>query len=210
MLLSTAVNSNSSPEKIIGEPVWKKSGYFSDEKADFEKRNFPENALCYINQGYIYTVKGGELTIYNYNHILVQLVVAANQPKDIDQHTFPKNEVKLVVCLYDIATGEFLGLQKRLAYIILRGDKEECFFSYGYSEKRSKALYSVAKEKIPNVIISTSFKKHYHEIMNKRRHNEEFSGLFFYLLSITDRKEKINQHRDNVNLNLIQIVVQLT
>ena len=37
-----------------------KIGFFSDERADFnfEKRNFTENALCYINQGYIFTVKG--------------------------------------------------------------------------------------------------------------------------------------------------------
>ena len=114
--------------------------------------------------------------------------------KNINQHTLAKNEVNLVVCLYDTDTGEFLGLQKWLAYIILRGDEEECLFSYGYSEKISKTLYSVAKKKIPNAIISTCLKKHYYGIMNERRPNEEFSALFFYLPSITDRKEKIKQH----------------
>ena len=39
--------------------------------------------------------------------------------------------------------------------------------------------------------------------MNDRWHNEEFSGVFFYLLSITDRKEKTKQYRDNFNLNPI-------
>ena len=29
-------------------------------------------------------------------------------------------------------------------------------------------------------------------IMNEQQHNEEFSGVFFYLPSTTDRKEKIN------------------
>ena len=75
------------------------------------------------------------------------------------------------------------------------------FFSYGYSEKKSLVLYSVAKEKIPNAFISTCFKKHFPEIMNERWHNEEFSGIFFYLPSTTYCKEKINQHRDNVSLN---------
>ena len=30
---------------------WKKHGYFSNERANFniEKRNFPENTLCYFN-----------------------------------------------------------------------------------------------------------------------------------------------------------------
>ena len=81
-------------------------------------------------------VKGGELAMYNYNHILGQVVVAANQPKDIDQYTPAKNQVKLTVCLYDTTTGEFQGIAMRLAYIILRGDEEECFFSYGYPEKK--------------------------------------------------------------------------
>ena len=196
---------NSTHEKISGEQVWKRNGYFSDEKADLniEKQNFPENALCYINQGYISTFKGSELAMYNHNHILGPLVVAANQPKDIDQYTPAKDEVKLAVCLYDISTGKFQGIAMRLAYIILRGDKEECFFSYGYSEKKSLVLYLAVKEKIPNAFISACFKKHFHEIMNKRRHSEEFSQLFFDLPSITDRKEKINQHRDNVNLSPI-------
>ena len=40
-------------ERISGKPIWKKFGYFRDEKANFniEKKNFPENALFYVNQG---------------------------------------------------------------------------------------------------------------------------------------------------------------
>ena len=75
------------------------------------------------------------------------------------------------------------------------------FFSYRYNEKKSKVLYSATKDKIPNAVITTSFKRHFWEVLNERRHNEEFSTLFYFLPSITDRKEKMNQHRDNVNLN---------
>ena len=56
--------------------------------------------------------------MYNHNHILGQIVVAANQPKDIDQYMPPKNDVKLAVCLYDTSTGEFQGIAIRLVYII--------------------------------------------------------------------------------------------
>ena len=58
-----------------------------------------------------------------------------------------KDEVKLVTCLYDKSTGQFNGLKLQLAYIVLRGDREEVFFSYGVNEKKSSVLYSVPKEK---------------------------------------------------------------
>ena len=106
LLLST--NSQLSG-KISRDTVWRKQGFFSDERADFnlEKRNFPENALCYINQEY--AVKGGELAIYNHVFILGQLRVAANQPKDIETYDCTKNEAKLIGCLYDQLTAEVLG-----------------------------------------------------------------------------------------------------
>ena len=50
----------------------------------------------------------------------------------------------------------------------------ECFFWYGFNEKKSKVLYSSSKDRIPNAVISIYFKKHFHEILNKRRHNDEF------------------------------------
>ena len=68
-------------------------------------------------------------------------------------------------------------------------------------------MHSVTKEKIPNFIISTCFKKHYHGIMNERRYNEKFYDLIFYLPSTPDKKEKINLHWDNVNLNPIDCSV---
>ena len=48
-----------------------------------------------------------------------------------------------------------------------------------------------------------SFKKYFHQILNERCHNEEFPTFFYFLPLITDRKEKINQYKENVNLNLI-------
>ena len=70
-------------------------------------------------------------------------------------------------------TGVFNGLRLRLAYKILRGDKKEAFFSYGVDNKESTILYSLSKEIIPNALVSTCFKKHFNEVMDKRR-------LFFF------------------------------
>ena len=129
-------------------------------------------------------------------------MVTANQPENIDKYVCENNEVKLTICLYDKLTGEFKGSRIQLAYIILRGDKEESFFSYRVNSKKSSVLCSVAKQRIPNGIVSTCFKKRYHEIMNEGRHNEEPSSLFFFLSSITDKKEKINVNLNPINCSL--------
>ena len=63
----------------------------------------------------------------------------------------------------------------------------ESFF-YHMASIRIKHLFS-SKQKIPDTFISTSFKKHCSEIMNERKEKEDFSMLFCYLPSITDRKE---------------------
>ena len=80
-------------------------------------------------------VKGGELAMYNHNHILGQLFVTTNQPKDIDQYTPAKNKVRLAVCLYDTSTGEFQGIAVKLAYIILCGDDKERFLAMGIRKR---------------------------------------------------------------------------
>ena len=82
-----------------------------------------------MNQGYLPTVKSGELAIYNHNFIRDQLIVAANHLKSKDEYDCQKDEVKLVTCIYGKLTGQFNGLKLQLAYIVLRGDKEKSFFS---------------------------------------------------------------------------------
>ena len=82
----------------------------------------------------------------------------------------------------------------------MRGDVEEVFFSYGFDSAKAKVLCSVSKEQIPDAFVATCFNKHFSEIMNERRDKEDHSTLFYYLPSITDRKESINKWRDNVNL----------
>ena len=44
------------------EKIWLGSGFFGDQRAELTilKANFPENMLCYINQGTVSLVKGGK------------------------------------------------------------------------------------------------------------------------------------------------------
>ena len=164
-----------------------------------EKVNMPENCLYYVNQAFLSTVKNGDIAMYVQNFIIGQLIFAANQPKDISQYECLPNEVKLLSCVYDLESGEFKGVREQLAYIVLRGDEHEIFFSYGYDKSKSKVLFSYSKQQIPDAFISTSFKKHFNEIINEKR-NENSSSLFYFLPSISDRKETINQWKNNPSL----------
>ena len=166
---------------------------------NIEKANIPENTLLYVNQGFISMVKSGELAMYVYNFIIGQLRIAANQPKDINDYSCKENEVKLLSCVYDLESGDFKGLRLMLAYIVLRGDDDEVFFSYGFNKAKSSVLYSYAKQQIPDTFITTSFKKHFQEVVNEKK-NEDYSKMFYYLPSISDRKEEINQYKSNVSL----------
>ena len=74
------------------------------------------------------------------------------------------------------------------------------FFSYGFDSAKAHVLYSFSKQKIPDAFVSTVFKKQYHETIKEKRDNEEISTLFFFLPSITGRKESVDQWRGNVNL----------
>ena len=195
------IRSNTSDEKLSGEKVWKENGFFKDIRLELnlEKVNMSENTLYYVNQAFLSTVKNSEIAMYIQNFILGQLIFAANQPKDISEYVCQVNEVKLLSCVYDLETGDFKGIRLMLAYIVLRGDQEEIFFSYGYDKNKSKILYSYSKQQIPDAFISTAFKKHFNEIMNEKR-DENSSTLFYFLPSISDRKEAINQWKNNPSL----------
>ena len=88
--------------------------FFKDVRPDLnlEKVNMPENTLFYINQGFLSMVKNGDIAMYVQNFILGQIIIAANQPKDIDEHVCLENEVKLLSCVYDIESGDFKGVRE--------------------------------------------------------------------------------------------------
>ena len=143
--------------------------------------------------------------MYLDNFIIGQLIIAANQPKDIDNYVCLQNEVKLLSCVYEIETGQFKGIRKQMAFIVLRGDADETFLSYGFDKLKSKTLFSFSKQQIPNAFVSVAFKKHFEQCMSSDRDRDESSSLFYFLPSISDRKEEINQYLNNVSLSPINV-----
>ena len=115
--------------------------------------------------------------MYHHNFIIGQLIVAANQPTEIDQYLCKDNEVKLFTCMYDLQAGEFLGLRCEVAFIVLKGDERELFLSYSLDTEKASVLHSSSKQRIPDIFIITSFKKHYSEIMNERRERGFFNAV---------------------------------
>ena len=104
----------------------------------------------------------------------------------MDEYGCKPNEVKLIAALYNVDRGKFLGPQKRLAFVMVRGDLDEAYFSYGFNKAKSKKLYSTSKK-----LFQTS-----------QRTANETRGIhhFFCLPSTTDRSHNINQFRENVSL----------
>ena len=179
--------------------LWKEFGFFGERANDLSlnKADLPENTLFYINQGTSSTVKSGEQAIYITNVLLAQILPYANNP-DIEAYKLKDDEVLLECPVYDKDTATFRGIETRVALIMVRGDDNELFLSYGYDPDKSKQLYSSFKREIPNVLESTSFKKFNEFLLSTDK--GDFSTLFYFLPSITDRKEKINQFKSNVQL----------
>ena len=197
-------------QKFVGERIWKENGFFKDVRAELnlDKVNIPENCFVYVNQGFLTTIKSGEIAMYFENFIIGQLLIAASQPKDITNYICSKNEVKLLSCIYDIETGIFKGFREQVAFIVLRGDANELFLSYGFEKSKSKLLFSFSKQQIPNAFSSVAFSKHFKKVLNKDQ-SEDSSSLFYFLPSTSDRKEEINQHKNNVSLSPIDVTVDL-
>ena len=86
--------------------------------------------LCYINQGTVSLVEGGEKVLYLDFEVLGQIMPVANVNPEIDLYTydFQENEVLLYFPVYNKSTGLYGGLTKKLGHITLRGDAKERFF----------------------------------------------------------------------------------
>ena len=102
--------------------------------------------MVYTNQATISTIKE-DLAVYGQNFIVGQVTSLQNPPPNLEEYSFEPNEVKLIVPLYSKETGKFQGLIETLAYIMPRGDQDEVFSSYGYSEENLQlVLFCSSKE----------------------------------------------------------------
>ena len=89
--------------------------------------------------------------------------------------------------------------------IILRGNLNETFFSYGFDKERLKVLYYTVKQPLPNTFQCTAFKKHIQYLLNQNQEKGCCSKMFLYLPSTLDRKEELNQWSEQVNLHPIDV-----
>ena len=185
-----------------------KNGFFRDQRTDLTivKANFPENMLVYVNQESISPVKNG-YAIYPDFVILTQILPLANPPPEInlDTHEFKDNEALLFVPLYNTENGLYRGLTKKLAQITWRGDKSEIFYSYGFDKEKSKMLFCVNRQPMPNMFQCTAFKKHTSYLLSENQEKSEFSKMFMHLPSTLDQKEDIQQYNDNVHLHPVDV-----
>ena len=187
-----------SSDKQASECVWKENGFFGELKADFSIHNkdFSENALVYVNQAYL-SIKDGEPIVYCDFAIIEQLIPMKNWPEDMDLES-NRNYVKMYAPDYDHQSGKFLGVKENLAYIMIRNEEHETFFTYGFSAEHVSILFCYSRQCMPNVFKGTSFNTH--KLQNIAEAKEGMSDIFFYLPSITDRKESVNRYRDQVYL----------
>ena len=185
--------------------AWKNYSYFKQKSYDFsiEKANLSENTIIYIDQAY-QSYKDNKKVYYVDYYFLGQVNQCLNPPEDLQNYECQPNEAKFYRSKYDTVTGEFLGLYETLVYLTDRGDNQECFFDYGYSKDNSKVLYSHHKMKISNSFSGTVFNRHIMQCESGAL-NTDFSKIYFLLLSLTDRIEKINRHMGSVNLAPVDI-----
>ena len=124
-----------------------------------------------------------------------------NAPEDLKHYQLKSDEVKLIKPKYDPVNGQFLGLINSLGYLTVRGDEQEHFFDYGFNKENSKILYSTHKMKIPNSFSTTIFNRCWIQYKSGAFSETDFSNVFFFLPSTTDRIEEINRYVKSVNLS---------
>ena len=60
--------------------------------------------------------------------------------------------VKIYHLKYEFSTGQFLGLHETVGLIVVIGEGNEVFFSYGYDKVNLKLLRSYQKRRLPNFL----------------------------------------------------------
>ena len=126
-----------------------------------------------------------------------------NAPEDLQNYQLKTDEVKLIKPKYDPVSAQFLGLIQTLGYLTVCGDEQEYFFDYGFNKENSKILCSTHKMKITNSFTITIFNRHRIQCERGAFSETDFSNVFFFLPSTTDRIEDINRYIGSVNVSPI-------
>ena len=186
------------------EKIWNSNGFFGNQRGDFtiKNPNLPENTLVYCNQGTISTLKAGDYAI-SLDYVVLGGLILANNCPGLDNYKLKENEVIPYVPLYNTKNGYFRGVKKWLAYIMVRGDSDETFSSYGYDQERSKIMYSSFKHPLPNIFQGTLFKKHTKMLISKKNKLKIHRSYFSSCPPLRIAKKKI------ANLSSMFIFIQL-
>ena len=99
----------------------------------------------------------------------------------------------------------FLGLYQTIRFMVARGSPDAVLFNYGYDKDQSKVLYSQYRRRIPNSFSRTILSLHRAMIETGEIHSE-FSNINFFLPSITDRIEDVNQCFKNVSISPLTLL----
>ena len=185
-------NLGDSSDKRASERVWQENGLFGELKADFSlyKKDFPENALIYINQDYL-SSKDGELVVYCGYAIVGQLITLKSSSDDLDSAVRDdRNLVKIYAPDYDHKSGKFLGVKKSLAYIMVRNEEQETFFTYGFSVEHASILYCYSRQSMFNVFKGTAFNTHTSSKIMPKLKQECLT--FFFTCPVSPIEKKIS------------------
>ena len=71
---------------------------------------------------------------------------------------------------------------------------------------RNLAFYSYSRQLMPNIFKGTAF--NCHNLLSVAESKPALSNVFFFLPSITDRKEEINRYKDQVALVPITFTIE--
>ena len=111
------------------EFIWPQHGFFGEQNVDLtiNKANIPELTLCYINQARVSLVKSGERAVYCDNVVISQIMPMAVPDPSTDLTTYEPNENEAIIYvpLYNVNTGLFRGLCRKLGLITVHGDEQE-------------------------------------------------------------------------------------
>ena len=143
--------------------------------------------------------------MYYYNYYVIgQIVEVSNPQQNMSTYELKEREVKMFWPKYNPETAEFLASYETVGFLVVRGDAEKIFFKYAFDKEKSKVVYSHYRRKIPNVSCGTIFNCH-RTMVESGEFDSEFSKPYFFLPSVTDRSEEINQYLKNVNISPIDI-----
>ena len=185
--------------------VWPSYRYFKQQPCHYgvDKKNMPENSIICLNQGY-QSWKDNKKVFYADYFLNGQVNECLNPPENLEIYEFKDREVKMFRPRYDTVTGHFRGLYETLGYIMVRGDEDEPFLDFGFSKQSSKIMHPYHKKSTPNSFSDAFFNRHRIQCESGAL-NTNFSRIYYFLPSITDRVEEINKHMGSVNLLPIDI-----